>query len=287
VDGTTGYDFLNDVEDLLLDPDGWRAIEANYRGLRHNPLLEFGIVERDGKRNVLRGALRADVMRVARLAQRWSGDADTAALARAVVEVIVHLPVYRTYIVEPGVVRDEDRQRLRLAINGARSATDVTDAAIAVLERAFFDPPDASDRLRAELVARFQQTSGPAAAKGVEDTALYVYVPLASRNEVGGAPNRPLDDAAERAHARNAARLSRWPRSLNATNTHDTKRSADRPARASRGPHRDAGRMGTPCVALAQAQPLAQAHRARQTRPRHQRRVPLLPVARGTVAGPP
>ena len=64
-------------------------------------------------------------------------------------------------------------------------------------------------------------------AKGVEDTALYNYVPLASRNEVGGDPDRPLDGANDRMHARNAERARDWPRAMLATNTHDTKRSGD------------------------------------------------------------
>jgi (1->4)-alpha-D-glucan 1-alpha-D-glucosylmutase len=64
-------------------------------------------------------------------------------------------------------------------------------------------------------------------AKGVEDTALYNYVPLVSRNEVGGDPDRPLERAVSRAHARNAARARDWPRTMIATNTHDTKRSGD------------------------------------------------------------
>jgi (1->4)-alpha-D-glucan 1-alpha-D-glucosylmutase len=74
---------------------------------------------------------------------------------------------------------------------------------------------------------RLQQVSGPASAKGVEDTALYVYVPLVSRNEVGGAPDRPLDDAVDRFHAANVRRAKRWPVGLVTTNTHDAKRSGD------------------------------------------------------------
>ena len=233
VDGTTGYDFMNEVEDLMLDPDGFAAIEANYRGLRHNPSLAFAAIAHDGKRNVLRGPLRADVMRLARMLRDWSGNAiEEADAAMAITETIVHLPVYRTYLVEPGVVRAEDRAVLEQAFAGARRVTgDAERAALDALERAFLAPRDAGDHSRAAFVALFQQTSGPATAKGVEDTALYVYTPLASRNEVGGHPDQPLADAVRRAHERNAARASRWPLSLNATNTHDTKRSADLRAR--------------------------------------------------------
>jgi (1->4)-alpha-D-glucan 1-alpha-D-glucosylmutase len=89
--------------------------------------------------------------------------------------------------------------------------------------------PSSSPRL--EFILKFQQTSGPATAKGVEDTALYAYVPLASRNEVGGEPDRKLHDAVERFHRANAERARDWPLALVTTNTHDTKRSADLRAR--------------------------------------------------------
>jgi (1->4)-alpha-D-glucan 1-alpha-D-glucosylmutase len=86
-------------------------------------------------------------------------------------------------------------------------------------------------RARLSFVLRWQQLTGPAAAKGVEDTALYVYAPLASRNEVGGDPGVPVAGAIERLNERFLERASRHPGSLNATNTHDTKRSGDVRAR--------------------------------------------------------
>lgn len=231
VDGTTGYDFLNDVEEIFLDPAGYADVEANYRGLRRNPALRFADVARDAMRRVLTGALRPDVLRVARIAQAWRPAVSLDAVSRAVIEVIARLGVYRTYVTEPGLVSDADRRVLARALADAGAADGVDAAALALLEEAFFAPPWAGDTRRAELVSRFQQTSGPAAAKGVEDTALYTYVPLVSRNEVGGSPDRALDDSARRLHARNAARAAQWPRTLLATNTHDTKRSADVRAR--------------------------------------------------------
>ncbi|MFL6157254.1 MAG: alpha/beta fold hydrolase, partial [Marmoricola sp.] len=77
------------------------------------------------------------------------------------------------------------------------------------------------------FVQRLQQVSGPATAKGVEDTALYVYVPVTSRDEVGAEPDQPLAGAVGELHSANRHRAERWPLSLLATNTHDTKRSAD------------------------------------------------------------
>ena len=82
-----------------------------------------------------------------------------------------------------------------------------------------------------EFVERMQQLTGPATAKGLEDTAHYAYIPLASRNEVGGAPDRPLEDAAGHFHHVNGWYASHFPLSLVTTSTHDTKRSGDVRAR--------------------------------------------------------
>src|SRR5688572_24430366 len=141
------------------------------------------------------------------------------------------MDVYRTYVNEPGILNDADRQVLTNAFRLARETEGIDDVAWAVLEEAFFAAPSAGDTLRADVVMRLQQVSGPATAKGVEDTALYVYAPLASRNEVGGKPDRPLEDARDRLHEHNAVRARDWPRTMLATNTHDTKRSPDVRAR--------------------------------------------------------
>ena len=231
IDGTTGYDFMNDVEELLLDPDGFKSIEANYRGLRHNPSLDFQAVARDGKRQALDGALLPDLRRVARLAHAWRERGSVDEFAAAIVELVVHLDVYRTYVDEPGVVGEMDRRTLTAALRLARRQKGSSATVLAMLEEAFVAPLTPGDAPRRELVKRLQQISGPAAAKGVEDHALYAYLPVASRNEVGGKPDRALNDAAPRAHARNAARQQDWPQTLLATNTHDTKRSADLRAR--------------------------------------------------------
>lgn len=233
VDGTTGYDFMNDVEELFLDPEGFRAIEDDYRAQRRNPALRFAELAREVKRSILKDSLAPDVARVARIAHAWCGDVTVDELSAAIIEVIVQFDVYRTYLSEPGLVRDDDRRAIASAFKGARELGNASVAALALLETAFLAEPSAGDTVRAELVTRFQQTSGPAMAMGVENTALYVYVPLVSRNEVGGEPDRPLDGARGRVHARNAIRHRDWPRTMLATNTHDTKRSADLRSRLS------------------------------------------------------
>ena len=87
------------------------------------------------------------------------------------------------------------------------------------------------ERFRLRFVERFQQLSGPATAKGVEDTAFYAYAPLLSRNEVGGGPEASLSDAKPEFHQANALAARRWPGGMLVVTTHDTKRTADVRAR--------------------------------------------------------
>lgn len=235
IQGTTGYEFLNALEDMFIDASGYDTIERTYRSLRRLGRTTFRDIARTAKADVLQSALRADVARVANLAlglaraagKPWSRDE----LAGAIIAFVAALPVYRTYVDGRSEVDDADRDVVNRA---AREATPsrghgcdiVSFIASLVLGNAAVD-----SATRLEFVQRLQQLSGPAAAKGVEDTALYLFVPLVSRNEVGGTPDRPLTDAAADLHAMNYQQQARWPLGLRCTDTHDTKRSADVRAR--------------------------------------------------------
>jgi (1->4)-alpha-D-glucan 1-alpha-D-glucosylmutase len=240
VAGTTGYDFLNEVEAAFIDPDGAAQVERDYRRIvrRH---VGFSIAALDGKRRALQTGLSAGVHRLAERLLRLSGPGGPARvrphdLARAITETIVHLPVYRTYADDRRAeLPAADRALLEDALAAARPSGRASAAAFdmlaaALLGTAALGSPD-EERLRRRFVQRFQQVSGPATAKGVEDTASYVHVPLLSRNEVGGAPDAPLAGAVAALHEANAHRAACWPRTLLATTTHDTKRSADVRAR--------------------------------------------------------
>jgi (1->4)-alpha-D-glucan 1-alpha-D-glucosylmutase len=242
VAGTTGYDFLNRVEALFIDPGGYEAIEDEYRRIIRQP-LEFPAIARQGKRLVLETGLSAGVRRLADRLLRLAGHAHSLPavtrqeLFRAIVETIVALPVYRTYVDgRSPVPGPEDLRLLEGAIADARTRGRSSAAALDLLEGALLargSPQDGPDleRLRLRFVERFQQVSGPATAKGIEDTAFYAYAPLLSRNEVGGGPEAPLARATADFHAANARRAAHWPGALLAVTTHDTKRNADVRAR--------------------------------------------------------
>jgi malto-oligosyltrehalose synthase len=238
VDGTTGYEFLNELEDVFIDAAGFGRIDALYRRVRHLPKeTTFRAIARQGKLAVLKGALDADVRRLAGVlvpAARAAGlQIKPADLQAAIVELIASLSIYRTYIDGRPHIDAADRAAVDQAVDDAcaRAAAPLAQP-LRFVGAVLLDAADGIDpAVRLRFVARFQQLSGPAMAKGVEDTALYVYVPMVSRNEVGGAPDRPLEGAVARFHEMNRLRAARWPRTLSATNTHDTKRSADVRAR--------------------------------------------------------
>ncbi len=202
--GTTGYDFLALAGGVFVDPAGAEQLHAAHRRLT-GERDRFGDIARAAKRAALEGMLAPDLARVVRAAPPGID-------AAAVRDLTVALDVYRTYI-RAGGAAPEDAARLCAAGALAGGAAEPLAAAIA--------------RPTAELrpfVARWQQLTGPAAAKGVEDTALYVDATLLARNEPGCAPDWPFTGAAE-LHARLAERAGGHP--LNATSTHDTKRSED------------------------------------------------------------
>ncbi|NUQ22036.1 MAG: malto-oligosyltrehalose synthase, partial [Gemmatimonadaceae bacterium] len=243
VQGTTGYEFLNDLESVFVDAEGAAAITAFYHslrpGTRREPLDDFEEVAIHGKLRILAGALAPDVRGLAALLLPIAKkDArvralGAARLAKALTEWLACFPVYRTYIDgRTPTPHPADRAVVERVVQRCTERGRIAPHVIAFLRDVMLEPGTGSDReARLRFVAKLQQASGPATAKGVEDTALYQYVPLVSLNEVGGEPARPLERSVERFHEANGERARAWPRNLLCTNTHDTKRSADVRAR--------------------------------------------------------
>jgi (1->4)-alpha-D-glucan 1-alpha-D-glucosylmutase len=167
-------------------------------------------------------------------ARRHQRDRTRHELAECLRELLVSLPVYRTYVrAEEGLVRPADVARVEEAVADVAGRRpdidpDLLGFVASLLLLRLDDPSD----LEHEFVMQFQQLSGPAMAKGVEDTAFYRFTRLLALNEVGGDPGR-FGIPVEEFHATNARIHERWPGTMTALSTHDTKRSADVRARLS------------------------------------------------------
>ncbi len=236
VDGTTGYDFLNCVGGLFVDPAGREPLTDLYTELTGES-AEWSEEVREKKLQVLTELLASDVNRLAEVflqvceRHRRYRDFTRFELRQAIAELAACFPVYRTYVrAEAGEVSEEDRRRVDEAVAAARAHRPDLDPelfdffrAVLVLE---VRGGSESELPENELIMRFQQLTGPAMAKGVEDTAFYNFHRLTSRNEVGGSPG-DWGVSPEGFHRKCAEAQRQWPRALLATSTHDTKRSED------------------------------------------------------------
>jgi (1->4)-alpha-D-glucan 1-alpha-D-glucosylmutase len=228
-DGTTGYDFLNKVHRLLVDPAGEEAITAAYAAFTGEP-VGYAEIAYEKKRLVLRDVLAADLLRLTNLfvqvceSERRYRDFTRPELHAVLREAIACFPVYRTYVVPGEPVTDVDRHHIDVALRAAAERRPETDPELWELLGRILRGEVAS---AAELCMRFQQTTGPVMAKGVEDTAFYTFNRFAALNEVGGDPGRWSDDVTIW-HDEMASSL---PSAMLASSTHDTKRSEDVRAR--------------------------------------------------------
>jgi (1->4)-alpha-D-glucan 1-alpha-D-glucosylmutase len=236
VQGTTGYDFLNAVNGLFVSGKNDGPMERLYRSFSGLAGSAAQLL-REKKRLVLKTLFRAELERLYRLTKQIASgtmrgrDLMGSRLLQALAEVLVAFPVYRTYV-DGSVPRDADPRYIGQALAEARGTMPDLDAEIDFIAALFDASSDAgagAGQARAWR-GRFQQLSAPLTAKGFEDTFLYVYNRLISLNEVGGFPWR-FGLSPQDFHRFCADRNGRWPHSLNATATHDTKRGEDARAR--------------------------------------------------------
>jgi (1->4)-alpha-D-glucan 1-alpha-D-glucosylmutase len=238
--GTSGYQCLSMINELFVDAAGAKPFTRLY-GEFIGDQTPFEEVAYRKQRMVLDTAMCSELQmlthRLGRLAakNRQSRDFTHHVLREALAEIIACFPVYRTYITGPSI-HEVDRARIGTAIRGARERNPKSDADVfafigdTLLQKY---PDNFTDGDRAEQViftGKFQQLTAPVTAKGVEDTAFYIYNRLVSLNEVGGDPAR-FGIGSETLHSFFAVRQKSWPHGLSAMSTHDTKRSEDVRAR--------------------------------------------------------
>ncbi len=238
VHGTSGYDFVNAVNGLFVDAESRQAFTQLYQEWVQDSTRYREVVYQK-KLLILRAALSGELhmltQQLDRLAQksRRSRDFTFHALRMALREVIACFPVYRSYISAEGA-HDSDRKWVEQATRRAAVRNPLLSRSLFRFVRDTLLVPPAEDAEswpeRRQFAGKFQQVTAPVTAKGVEDTAFYVYNRLLSLNEVGGEPDR-FGLSGEALHAYNQQRQAKWPHALSPLSTHDTKRSEDVRAR--------------------------------------------------------
>ena len=239
VQGTTGYDFLNYVNELFCDCKNKKEFDEIYSSFSgFKSRFEYLLYEK--KKLIISKYMVGDIDNVALLIKKISGqdrrgsDITLYGLRRSLVGLLAFFPVYRSYITGT-MFSSEDRGHLQKAILEAKRADPGFEREFAFIERFLLlqyeeSSPDYKKQQWTEVVMRFQQFTGPLMAKGFEDTVLYVYNRLISLNEVGSWPN-VFGIAPEIFHHFNLKRAKNWPNTMNSTSTHDTKRGEDTRAR--------------------------------------------------------
>jgi (1->4)-alpha-D-glucan 1-alpha-D-glucosylmutase len=217
--GTTGYDALTEVDQVLIDPAGEPALTALDTELV-GAQVDYAQLVHDCKREVTDGMLGSEVARLVRvigeLGGAGSGTVDVAQQTEALAELLASFPVYRSYL-------PDGHEHLDATVAAVRDRRPDLVAALDALQPVL-------SQAGTEAATRFEQTSGPVMAKGVEDSAYYRWARFVTLNEVGGDPARFGSTVAE-FHAAQARRAERCPESMTALSTHDTKRSEDVRAR--------------------------------------------------------
>ncbi len=240
--GTTGYEYAAGLNRVFVDQRNARSLLNTYRNFAGST-ENFRDILYHSKNVLMTTSMSAEVNVIAhaldRISERsrWYRDFTLSSQRDAIREVIACFPVYRSYI---SAFQESIDKRDKAVVDSAVAEAKRRNPAISA---SLFDfirntlllqyPPDMSEEARDEqryFVMRFQQHSGPVMAKGMEDTAFYIYNPLVSLNEVGGNPER-FGSKVDQFHEQNTYRLETSPHSMISTSTHDSKRSEDVRAR--------------------------------------------------------
>jgi (1->4)-alpha-D-glucan 1-alpha-D-glucosylmutase len=239
--GTTGYDFLNLANGIFVDVSKREELERSYVDFIGSQ-RSFATLVNSTKKMIMLVSLASEIYALSNQLNRISErnrryrDFTLDSLSFAIREVIAALGVYRTYVTGPNAVSQRDRAYIEAAVTEAKKRNPRTAGALFDFVRDTLLLGNLSDFQKSERphllnwVMKFQQITGPVMAKGVEDTAFYVFNRLISLNEVGGYPEHYGHSVAT-FHRHNTEHSVRWPHSMLASSTHDTKRSEDLRAR--------------------------------------------------------
>ncbi|HSE83250.1 MAG TPA: malto-oligosyltrehalose synthase [Thermodesulfobacteriota bacterium] len=239
VQGTTGYEYLNYVNEIFCDGKHEKEFDKIYSDFIGFNMSYEDLVY-DKKRLIIERHMTGDVDNLVHLLKRVSSryrrgnDFTLYGLKRAIVEVLVTFPIYRTYINYENI-EERDRSYIKDAVSKARDRNPDLTLELDFLDEFLllqFYPGISKEEVNewTHFAMRFQQFTGPLMAKGFEDTSLYIYNRLISLNDVGGNPSK-FGISLEEFHDFNKKKINLWPHSINTTSTHDTKRGEDVRAR--------------------------------------------------------
>ena len=234
VHGTTGYDFIAQVDGVFVDSANEPAMTALYHAFT-GEAQPYAEVVYNAKHDIIETDLAPDLIRLAGLmldvceADRRHRDRTHREVREAVAEMAAGFHVYRTYVTPDAPAAEADRTEVKFAMDeAARRRPDIEPELLALIaDVLLLERRGGSEE---EFTARFQQFTPAVMAKGVEDTAFYRYHRLVSLNEVGGDPGT-FGRSPEEFHQWCARIASTHPETMLTLSTHDTKRSGDVRAR--------------------------------------------------------
>jgi (1->4)-alpha-D-glucan 1-alpha-D-glucosylmutase len=234
ISGTTGYEFITALPNVLVETPGMAAMTGTYRQIADGE-PEFADGALAVKAMLARKNFAVETNTLLKLllsTEAADGEApEDAAIEAALVSLLVACPVYRTYGTQDRLEASDAAMWEKIVATAAQSAGAPDRAALSFIDRVFQGnvTPEAAAAAQ-EFRRRFQQLTGPLTAKSIEDTMFYRYNRLIGLNEVGGEPAAD-DFGLDRFHHAMTERVATQPAGLSATSTHDTKRGEDGRAR--------------------------------------------------------
>lgn len=242
IQGTVGYDFLNQLNGLYVFKEIGEPLVEVYK--RFTGVTSYAFeCKSECKKLITNTSFASECQALTRLlhliaqGHRSSQDYTYESLRIGLTDVLAWFPVYRSYVrAAQHQIHEEDRDCITAAVNRSKRHNKMIDSSVYdyiqnVLLLEYPAELEAKHKIKWEkFVMRFQQVTGPIMAKGLEDTAFYRLYPLASLNEVGSELGS-YGISKESFHKKNLERMEFWPHSMLSTMTHDAKRSADVRAR--------------------------------------------------------
>jgi malto-oligosyltrehalose synthase/4-alpha-glucanotransferase len=214
IQGTTGYDFLAQVNNLFTNRKSEKTFTNFYNQLtgKKKPVIEQ---VQDKKNLILTTHMNGELDNLTNffIQLKLGEAANRDAIKTSIAQLLISFPVYRFYG-NNWPLAEKERNELTKILQGIKN-----DVLLPLTQ----DADNDNNQRVLQFYQRCMQFSGPLMAKGVEDTLMYTYNRFIDHNEVGDSPHTfglPVDEF----HTLMQQRLSQWPLAMNATATHDTKR---------------------------------------------------------------